>query len=102
VPSLLLTLFSTLFVLSGLTSGPKLQPILPYYKKPASKEGQIQGHATAADTFRPAAWVAVVMRDKKGHKAYLRVLTAGISYYITTVDNIISAATIGTAPVAWW
>jgi hypothetical protein len=98
VPSLLLTLFFTLFLFSGLTSRAQTTTNTAVLQK-ASQQRSADNKATQQLLTRTAlqhGW-PLVMRDKKGRKVFLRGINSrGLPYYVTVVDNIISAATIGT------
>lgn len=99
VSSLLLTLFLPLFILSGLTSRAQTTTNTAILQK-ASQQRSADNKAMQQLVTRMAlqhGW-PLVMRDKKGRKLYLKSIDSrGFPSYITTVDNIISAATIGTS-----
>jgi hypothetical protein len=99
VPSLLLTLFFILFMISGLTLRAQITTNTAVLQK-ASQQRSADNKAMQQLLTRTAlqhGW-PLTLRDKKGHKAYLKGIDSrGFPYYITTVDNIISAATIGTS-----
>jgi hypothetical protein len=65
----------------------------------ASQQRQLQETALRQTLTRTAlerGW-PLTIRNKKGRMAYLRGINSnGLPYYITTTDNIVSAATIGT------
>ncbi len=98
VPSLLPTLLLILFVLSGLTSRAQLVTNTAILQK-ASQERSAEDAALQQVLVRTAlekGW-PLTLRNKKGRLAYLRGINGqGLPYYITTFDNIISAATIRT------
>lgn len=99
VPSLLLTLFFILFLLSGLTSRAQTTTNTALLQK-ASQQRSADNKAMQQQVTRMAlqhGW-PLVMRDKKGRKVYLKSINSrGLPEYIKVVDNIISAATIGTS-----
>ena len=99
VTSLLLTLFFTLFVLSGLTSRAQTTTNTAVLQK-ASQQRGADNKAMQQLLTRTAlqhGW-PLMMRDKKGRRIVLRGINSrGLPYYMTVVDNIISAATIGTS-----
>jgi Subtilase family/GEVED domain/Secretion system C-terminal sorting domain len=99
VPSLLLTLFFTLSILSGLTSRAQTTTNTAILQK-ASQQRSADDKTMQQLVTRTAlqhGW-PLVMRDKKGRKVYLKSINSrGLPEYITVVDNIISAATIGTS-----
>ncbi|WP_431213319.1 hypothetical protein ACQ86N_48330 [Puia sp. P3] len=75
-----------------------MYPIRPDYRKPvrpsALKEAAFRQILTR--TAQERGW-PLTLRNKKGRLAYLRGINAsGLPIYVTTTDNIISAATIGT------
>jgi hypothetical protein len=98
VSSLLLTFFFTLFLFSGLTSRAQTTTNTAVLQK-ASQQRSADNKATQQLLTRTAlqhGW-PLMMRDKKGRKVFLRGINSrGLPYYITVVDNIISATTIGT------
>src|SRR5580698_9197152 len=98
VSSLLLTLFFTLFLFSGLTSRAQTTTNTAVLQK-ASQQRSADNKAMQQLLTRTAlqhGW-PLMMRDKKGRKVFLRGINSrGLPYYITVVDNIISATTIGT------
>ncbi len=100
VPSLLLLpILLILSVLSGLTSRAQVAATNTAVLQKASQDRTTQNTALQQILTRTAlqkGW-PLSFRDKKGRLAYLRgINSAGLPYYITTVDNIISAATIRT------
>jgi hypothetical protein len=99
VPSLILQpVLLLLFVLSGLTSRAQLTTNTAILQK-ASQDRSSQNRALQQILTRTAlqkGW-PLIIKDKKGRTAYLRGINSrGLPDYISTVDNIISAATIST------
>jgi hypothetical protein len=99
VPSLLFSVLLILSVLSGLTSRAQKAATNTAVLQKASQDRTTQNAALQQLLTRTAlqkGW-PLTLRDKRGRLAYLRgINSAGFPYYVTTVDNIISAATIRT------
>ena len=99
VPSLVLPLLLILSVLSGSTSRAQQAVTNTAVLQKASQDRTTQNAALQQLLTRTAlqkGW-PLTFRDKRGRLAYLRgINSAGFPYYVTTVDNIISAATIRT------
>jgi hypothetical protein len=97
IPTLLLP-FLLLFVLTGLQSRAQLVPNTAVLK--STGQALAQKHAelkkTLAATAQQKGW-PLTFRNKAGRLAYLRNIDPnGFPIYVTTTDNIISAATIRT------
>src|ERR1700748_18901 len=100
IPSLFLSALLLLFVLYGLSPTANAQVITNKAAlQKASQLRQTQEAALRQTLTRTAlerGW-PLTLRNKKGRMAYLRgINSSGLPYYITTTDNLISAATIGT------
>jgi hypothetical protein len=91
IPSLYLFVFLLIFVFSGLTASAQLQ------KTSQQLAAQYRSfHQILLQTAKEKGW-PLTLRGKKGRLAYLRGINSqGLPYYVTTTDNIISAATIRT------
>jgi len=90
--------FLLLFVFSGLTASAQLQTNNQALQKTSQQlAAQYQSfRKILLQTAREKGW-PLTLRNKKGRMAYLRgVNSQGLPYYVTTTDNIISAATIRT------
>lgn len=98
IPSLFFFVFLLLFVFSGLSASAQLQTNTQALQK-TSQQLAIQYQSfrkILLQTAKEKGW-PLTLRNKKGRLAYLRgVNSQGLPYYITTTDNIISAATIRT------
>lgn len=96
--SLYLFTFLLLFVFSGITASAQLQTNTQALQK-TSQQLSIQYqsfHKILLQTAKEKGW-PLTLRNRKGRLAYLRgVNSQGLPYYVTTTDNIISAATIRT------
>ena len=95
---LLMSVSFFLLLLYGLQLSAQVVP----NKAGLQKAGQAQALKEAAfrqiltRTAQERGW-PLTLRNKKGRLAYLRGINAsGLPVYVTTTDNIISAATIGT------
>lgn len=98
IPSLYLLLFLLLFVFSGLTGSAQQQTNTQALQKTSQQlASQYQSfRKILLQTARAKGW-PLTLRSKKGRLAYLRgVNSQGLPYYVSTTDNIISAATIRT------
>ncbi|HXB93775.1 MAG TPA: hypothetical protein VNU70_01415, partial [Puia sp.] len=98
IPSLYLSLLLLLFVLSGLIAGAQVTTNTPALQKTsqqlAAKHLALQKMIT--ETARQKGW-PLILRYQKGRMAYLHGIDEqGFPVYVTTTDNIISAATIRT------
>src|SRR5579872_5115164 len=98
IPSSLFSALLLLFVFSGLTASAQLVT----NQKALQKTSQQLAAQHAAfqkillQTARQKGW-PLTLRNKQGRLAYLRGIDGrGFPYYVTTTDNIISAATIKT------
>jgi Subtilase family/GEVED domain/Secretion system C-terminal sorting domain len=98
IPSLYLLTLLLLFVLPGLTASAQQQTNTQALQKTSQ---QLAAHYQSfrkilLQTAKEKGW-PLTLRSKKGRLAYLRgVNSQGLPYYVTTTDNIISAATIRT------
>jgi hypothetical protein len=98
IPSLYLSVLLLLFVFSGLTASAQQQTNTQALQKTSQQlAAQYQSfHKILLQTAREKGW-PLTLRNKKGRLAYLRGINSqGFPYYVTTTDNIISAATIRT------
>lgn len=98
IPSLYLSVFLLLFVFSGLTAGAQTQTNTQALQKTSQQlAAQYQSfRKILLQTAKEKGW-PLTLRNKKGRLAYLRGINSqGFPYYVTTTDNIISAATIRT------
>lgn len=98
IPSLFLSVFLLLFVLSGLTTNAQVATDRAALQK-ASQQLAAQHFAQQkilTQTALQKGW-PLTLRNKEGRLAYLRGIDSrGFPYYVSTTDNIISAATIRT------
>ncbi|HWB91408.1 MAG TPA: hypothetical protein VG605_06130, partial [Puia sp.] len=98
IPSLHLFVFLLVFVFSGLTASAQLQTNTQALQKTSQQlAAQYRSfHQILLQTAKEKGW-PLTLRGKKGRLAYLRGINSqGLPYYVTTTDNIISAATIRT------
>src|ERR1700744_2875704 len=98
IPSLILSLFLLLFVFSGPTADAQVQTNTQALQKISQQLAtQYQSfHKILLQTAKEKGW-PLTLRGKNGRMAYLRGINSqGFPYYVTTTDNIISAATIRT------
>ena len=98
IPSLYLFVSLFLCLFSGLTASAQVQTNTQALQKISQQLAtQYQSfHKILFQTAREKGW-PLTLRNKKGRLAYLRGINGqGLPYYITTTDNIISAATIRT------
>ena len=98
IPSLYLSVLLALLVSFGLTASAQTQTNTPALQKTSQQlAAQYQSfHKILLQTAREKGW-PLTLRNKQGRLAYLRGINSqGFPYYVTTTDNIISAATIRT------
>ncbi|HEX3933327.1 MAG TPA: S8 family serine peptidase, partial [Puia sp.] len=98
IPSLYLSFLLLLFVFFGLTASAQQQTNTQALQKTSQQlAAQYQSfRKILLQTAKEKGW-PLTLRNKKGRLAYLRGISSqGFPYYVTTTDNIISAATIRT------
>ena len=98
IPSLYLSIFLLLCVFTGLTASAQVQTNTQALQKISQQlAARYQSfHKILLQTAREKGW-PLTLRGKNGRMAYLRGINGqGFPYYVTTTDNIISAATIRT------
>lgn len=98
IPSLYLSISLLLCVFTGLTASAQVQTNTQALQKISQQlAAQYQSfHKILLQTAREKGW-PLTLRGKNGRMAYLRGINGqGFPYYVTTTDNIISAATIRT------
>src|SRR5580692_4205111 len=98
IPSLYLSPLLLLFVLSGLTTNAQLQTNTAILQKASQqREAQLKAMRTILLAKAKQNGWPLTIRGKKGSMAVLRGIDSrGFPRYVSVVDNIISAATIGT------
>jgi hypothetical protein len=98
IPSLYLSVFLLLFVFSEPTAIAQLRTNTAALQKTSQQlNAQHQALQKILQTTAKQKGWPMVMRGKNGRLAYLRGINSrGFGIYVTTNDNIISAATIGT------
>jgi len=98
IPSLYLFVSLLLCLFSGLTASAQVQTNTDALQRISQQLAtQYQSfHKILLQTAKEKGW-PLTLRNKKGRLAYLRGINSqGLPYYVTTTDNIISAATIRT------
>jgi hypothetical protein len=98
IPSLILSVLLLLFVLPGLQTNAQTVTKTADLQKASQqlREGTRAAQKILITTALQKGW-PLTIRGKNGRLGYLRGIdNRGFPYYITTVDNIISAATIRT------
>jgi len=98
IPSLYLSISLLLCIFTGLTASAQVQTNTQALQKISQQlAAQYQSfHKILLQTAREKGW-PLTLRGKNGRMAYLRGINGqGFPYYVTTTDNIISAATIRT------
>lgn len=98
IPSLYLSVSLLLYIFTGLTANAQVQTNTAELQNLSQRlAAQYQSfHKILLQTAREKGW-PLTLRGKNGRMAYLRgINTQGRPYYVTTTDNIISAATIRT------
>ena len=98
IPSLFLSVLLALFVLTGPTASAQVLTNTPMLQKTSQQLAakHLAMQKLLAQTAKEKGW-PLILRYKQGRLAYLqRIDSRGFPIYVTTTDNIISAATIRT------